>query len=109
MRANTNTACSPFAVAVVSIAVVATLGGGCGGKSPAPVVAGLRDPYAACADFEARALTVWNPQIRDEMDFSVHIFNGEILASDAELAVRAVPINGIRPRVVAAFFSSSGR
>ena len=40
-----------------------------------------------CAGLEGKARQVWSPQIRGELDFSVRIFEGEILAADAELAV----------------------
>lgn len=40
-----------------------------------------------CAGLEGRARAVWSPTIRGELDFSVRIFEGEILAAEAELAV----------------------
>jgi hypothetical protein len=43
------------------------------------------DPRCAGLDGEARA--VWSAKIRGELDFSVRIFEGEILAAEAELAV----------------------
>lgn len=73
------------------LGIVLSVAGGCGGtQKKEPVVAAPappRDPYAACANFETRANEVWSLQIRDEMDFSVRIYKGEIQAVDAELAV----------------------
>jgi hypothetical protein len=65
---------------------------GCGGAIDAPPQ--QNDPgadggpdYPQCHELEARARKIWGPEIRGELDFSVRIFEGEILASDAELAV----------------------
>jgi hypothetical protein len=74
-----------FAIALVLAGFAALACGG--GKVEAPPPAPPADPYAPCAAFEQRAREVWSPQIRGQLDLSVHIFQGEILAADAELAV----------------------
>jgi len=65
---------------------------GCGGAIDAPPQ--QNDPgadggpdYPQCHELEARARKIWGPEIRGELDFSVRIYQGEILAAEAELAV----------------------
>ena len=41
-------------------------------------------PGNPCDAYETRAAEVWNPQIRENIDFSVKIYAGEITAADAE-------------------------
>jgi hypothetical protein len=75
---------------MIPIAVVAALGCGGAKESAKPVTATAPPPpsaYPACAGLEEKAHGVWSPKIRDQLDFSVHIFEGKILAADAELAV----------------------
>jgi len=76
-------------VGLILIALAAALG--CGGANegaePAAVAAPPPPPYPSCAGLEEKAHGVWSPKIRDGLDFSVRIFEGEILAADAELAV----------------------
>jgi len=76
---------------LIPIALLAALG--CGGANegvkPAAVTSPPPQPssYPACTGFQEKAHGVWSPKIRGELDFSVRIFEGEILAADAELAV----------------------
>lgn len=70
-----------FALAAVALSACG------GGAGPPPAAPPPPDPYARCAGFEEKAASVWSPQIRGGLDFSVRIYNGEILAADAELAV----------------------
>jgi hypothetical protein len=75
---------------LLPIAVVAALGCGGAKESAKPVTSTAEPPpqaYPACAGLEEKAHGVWSPKIRDQLDFSVHIFEGKILAADAELAV----------------------
>ena len=79
------------AAGLIPIALLAALG--CGGPTGSAKPAAVAPPpeppssYPACAGLEDEAHAVWSPKIRDGLDFSVRIFEGEILAADAELAV----------------------
>jgi len=72
---------------------IALLGCGGGGKiaqKPTAEAEGAAPPpeaYPRCDGLEGKAHEVWSPKIRSELDFSVRIYEGEILAADAELAV----------------------
>lgn len=64
-------------------------GGGAEPGDPSGVAATELATGGPCDGIEARAATVWNAQIRGEVDFSVKIYAGEITAADAEwLATR---------------------
>jgi len=85
MAANTTTSSS-----LLAIAAIALLACGGAGKAQKPAGESTATPqalYPRCVGIEERAEKVWSPKIRGELDFSVHIFNGEILAADAERAV----------------------
>ena len=80
----------------MALAAIAALGCGGAGQgaepaaktvAPEPAAALAPAPAPGCAGIEARAREVWSPKIRGELDFSVRIYQGEILAAEAELAV----------------------
>jgi hypothetical protein len=85
MAANTTTSSSLLAIAAIALL-------GCGGaekaqKPTAEIAAPQPATYPRCDSLEEKGQEVWSPKIRGELDFSVRIYNGEILAADAELAV----------------------
>jgi hypothetical protein len=69
---------------------IALIGCGGAGKAQKPTTESAATPqatYPRCAGLEERARQVWSPKIRGELDFSVRIYEGQILAADAERAV----------------------
>ena len=77
----------------MALAAIAAVGCGGAGKAQEPAAAAevaARQPeatYPVCDGLGEKARAVWSPKIRSELDFSVRIYEGEILAADAELAV----------------------